>query len=667
MRYYFFETSEQMRDGQLKPTLRALPGQTFPDGTPVDTTLNIQAPKEPGTSKNGCRFEYPLGTIFGSTFLDIIKTSTGHAFYTVYDVNNNEGPGKTDPQFFPIMTSPSGQYVSKKHKNKKFEAAYVSFITFGDQTDGAEDAPANTTPSADQYAPVGTFHPMDKKGKAVKEYADWKPAYEDQVEIESDLIASWMRLILRENLINNMAKRPKVDAGNRPKFDKLYACGESAETIVSRARFTTIFNAQKMDPAGLSSIACGPLDWYLDELISEHERKADSTAVRRDPGAGGDVSDLSFVVAQEFNRQMATADDYKDPVVNDNLKKAIEAGWTIEDILIPEVLTSRSSLGALSDALASGAIPAPQRAGATSGTSYIDKLMSQKQNACPADKDGFHVDAGVWRRLVLNLNRRHSTLLVGPTGSGKTVLVQKLCEQTGTPFTIIPMGTITEPTDQLVGKMDLEAGAKGQETKFDWADFALAIQRPGVILLDEINRIPRNGYNLLFSVLDGTRKLPAYGAKGSDKRMIDVHPDCVFFATANIGSEYVGTDELDEAFLNRFRIIELDYLDWKTEAKILSVRTGINKEDADNIARIAKDIRSKWEGGSGDLRHAVSTRETIDCARYIADGFDIEEALEAAFLPRFERGRGENDPTSERAVVRAMIATHFNNTTTKSA
>ena len=191
-------------------------------------------------------------------------------------------------------------------------------------------------------------------------------------------------------------------------------------------------------------------------------------------------------------------------------------------------------------------------------------------------------------------------------------------------------------------------------TRFDWADFAQAIQKPGVIILDEINRCPGNGTNLLFNVLDGNRVLMAADAKSTDVRTIKVNPDCVFFATANIGYQYKGTMELDLALDTRFMTVEVDYLDQKTEQTILVSRCKIPSEDAKNIAIVAKAIRASAK--NRELRHSVSTRETLMCAELVKDGFSCEEAMEIAFLPVFENDYESN----ERDSVRAMIAGRFN-------
>lgn len=289
----------------------------------------------------------------------------------------------------------------------------------------------------------------------------------------------------------------------------------------------------------------------------------------------------------------------------------------------------------------------------TNGKTLLDNIKSIKAYSAPSDREGFHVEKEQWYLLLANLHRGRPTMLTGPSGCGKTEIIKLLCEKTGTPLTLIPMGGIDDPVSQLVGKLDLDPETGG--TVFDWADFAQAIQKPGVVLLDEVNRIPRNGENILFSCLDSSRVLPAFGAKGADRRMIPVHPGCVFFATANIGSEYTGTKQIDKALQTRFMPVEMDFLDVTTEQNILITRTGIEDDDAYNIALIASRIRLKAQ--NGELQTNVSTRETLRAAELVKDGFDTLTALELTFLPLFDNGDayGGTDG-SERATVKQIIA-----------
>ena len=642
MRFFFFKTSMEERGNGPQPTLRALEGQTFEDGSSVNTTFNVHAPKEVGSSKNGNRLDYPIGTIFCSDYLYETVTNNGNHYYTVYD-----NSGSTDPNFHPVSDDPSFNYKEPQHKSDAMNGAYVKFITLGDQTVGESAVSKPSKKSAG-----GKMSPADATGKARPANAAWIQRYDDQVQQEMDLIVMWMRKILNEKNITSMAKRPKAEEVIKGMITELYKSGESIDTIASRSRFNAICNEQRMDSDGLKIIANGPLQWYIEKICNEHAKGLDCTAIARDPDT--ECEDALFMVNTQINNTFGMTNSISDEMIAD-MKDVLTMGWGLNDILDPSVLEKKSNTSELLSALKTGLIPMPETT--SGGVTLIEQLMANKKNTCPKDKEGFHVDPLIWKLLVRNLHQHKNTLFTGPTGSGKTELVRMLCERTGTPFKLIPMGAITDPTEQLIGKMDLDPATNG--TKFDWADFALAVQRPGVILLDEINRCPKNGYNILFSVLDGTATLTASGAKSTDQREIHVNPDCVFFATANVGYEYTGTSEMDAALANRFINIELDYLDSKAEASILANRTGISKEDAENIALVATNIRKSYR--SNVLEHSVSTRETIMCAELVKDGFDIVDALQIAFLPSFEKGATDQDPNSERGKVRAMIASRFNN------
>ena len=656
MYFYFFETSEQMRNGKMTPTLRALPGQKFPDGTDVRTDLNVSAPKEKGTSANGSRFDYPLGTIFCSTFLAETTQATGSSvFYTVYDTEAGQGVGKADPDFHPVSEDPNFNYVASGHKSDRMNAALTLFNSFGQNwtdDDEPETSSAATRPEGMRYSPT------DKNGKARGRIDDWAPAYEDQVATESELVANWMRRMLNNLGVGTTAKRPKVDSVSRPMLQELFESGESADTIASRARFNDIMAGQKMDISTLKIHSKGPFEWYLEQLLIEHRAGRECSAVGRNVEKPDELADAAFIIATEMNRQNGTTESPDDPSMLSELKKAFVKGWTLDDILEPQILGAAPTIAALSASLSNGVIPLPERIGNGKGTSLLDVLRSNPANKRPSAKDGFEVDERTWNTLLVNLATKTNTLITGPTGTGKTQIVQRLCEQTGTPFTLIPMGSITDPTEQLVGKMDLTPLPNGNvETRYDWADFALAIQRPGVVLLDEINRVPKSGDQILFSVLDGSRVLPAFGAKGTDKRLIPVHPDCVFFATANVGGEY-RVNEIDPAMANRFMPLKTKYLSAKLEAEVLRHVYKISKEDANNIAIIATDIRTSY--GKNELGRSVSVRDTLRCAMYVSVGFDVEDALEIAIVPLFEDGVGPDDPNSEAGAVKAIIAGRFN-------
>lgn len=74
---------------------------------------------------------------------------------------------------------------------------------------------------------------------------------------------------------------------------------------------------------------------------------------------------------------------------------------------------------------------------------------------------------------------------------------------------------------------------------------------------------------------------------------IKVHPECIFIATANMGSSYTGTHKMDQALLDRFLIFNMEalgkdalvkaiVLEYKRRVKIEDVKTVVNVYEAIN-------------------------------------------------------------------------------------
>lgn len=648
MKYFFFQTSEQLRGGEMKPTLRALPNQTLSDGcTPIDTSLNVQAPKTPGESIHGNRLEYPIGTYFCSTHCHIVTTSGGVNFYSVYD--DQQGLNK-NPEFYPVSDNPNFKYVSNDHINEQMNNAFALFQAGIDPSTDEEDTTTSKKPATMSFAKMT---PADRNGVAREADPNWTEKYQGQLEDELALFGNWIKKIFAEKKIT-LPNRIVMSSVSGT-FDSLHTMGETIDSMMSRERFDTFLKSEKLEYGNFSVlVGTGPHKKYLSWLYEEHATKKLCTAVERNPDKKEELLDASMVLCQTHNSISGrlSASDEKQALTD--LKAAIKLGWTLDEMLDPELMKLADTYPEYVMKLADGTIALPQ-VEVSNGASFIDNLLADKRNEKPKDKDGFHVDDHSWKLLLRNLKRGVSTLLVGPSGCGKTEVILELCKKTGTPWTIIQMGTITDPTEQLVGQQRIRVTDQGHdEIYYDWAEFALAIQKPGVIILDEINRIPKNGENMLFSCLDGTRELSAAGAGSNEQRTIKVHPECVFFATANIGSIFTATKQIDAALMNRFVTHEVDYLPMAIETKILKTRTGVEDEDAKNISFVAKSIRDMYK--KEEVDNVVSTRETLRCASLVKDGFTCLEAMELCFLPVFENGDGESD----RAKVKKVIMARFN-------
>ena len=278
---------------------------------------------------------------------------------------------------------------------------------------------------------------------------------------------------------------------------------------------------------------------------------------------------------------------------------------------------------------------------------FLDRMRDNKELQRPTlGTDGFFVEPDNWFLLLRNILNQVNTLLVGPTGTGKTELIILACQKLGISCSVYDMGSMYDPISGLLGVHRLQEGGV---SVFDYAKFTEDISKPGVILLDELSRAPVTTNNILFPCLDSRRKLPIEIAGGNDLREVEVHEDCTFIATANIGAEYTGTMSMDKALVNRFFPIELDYLPEKDEVGLLKKRCRIEHDMASTIVKVTSEVRSLYK--KQELSTSLSTREALMVGDLVSDGWTPLKAMELVFLPLFEGSNMEG----ERGIVRKIF------------
>lgn len=253
------------------------------------------------------------------------------------------------------------------------------------------------------------------------------------------------------------------------------------------------------------------------------------------------------------------------------------------------------------------------------------------------------------KKLLCLVDKRTSNgqimnvMLFGPHGCGKTEMAQQFAAMTRRPFYETNAAFFREPRDFFGSK-----GARNGTTYWKKSEIVRALQTPNcVVLLDEINRVTNPVVlNSLFSLTDHRRS-----ANFDELGTINVAEGVTIWSAQNRGAVYTGTGVLDRALLDRYTIsIECNYLEADKEADVLVKRTGIKKNLADQLVKMAGLIRQKATGVGASLRESISTRTLIAVADLFKDLG--QQAFDYTLLPHYSF---EGGASSERGQVLQII------------
>lgn len=264
----------------------------------------------------------------------------------------------------------------------------------------------------------------------------------------------------------------------------------------------------------------------------------------------------------------------------------------------------------------------PKKTGAASGSKPIKINI---QGELVTLNGYFKIQRGTFEILKHNIQNGVNTMLIGPTGTGKTEVVSNLAKALDLSLTIFDMGTMTDPVMGLVGTHVITVVNGQTKSEFKMSRFSEVIQKPGIVMLDEISRAPAMANNLLFPCLDFRRELPMEYSF-HDTTPIPVHPGCVFFSTANMGSQYTGTHKLDRALLDRFMLIEMDSIG-KKEIKetLLSEIPNLNVKDVNKMVEVFSSINEQHD--EFKIAFNLSLRHLKTIARLVSNGFTIYDGF----------------------------------------
>jgi MoxR-like ATPase len=127
--------------------------------------------------------------------------------------------------------------------------------------------------------------------------------------------------------------------------------------------------------------------------------------------------------------------------------------------------------------------------------------------------------------------------------------------------------------------------------KIIWHDGVLvqAMRSGSFLFIDEANRMPTRTLNVLLGVL--SRGAVVLTEHGSEE--VVAQPAFQVVMAMNLGRGYA-VNTLDEALLNRFPItLEYRYLPPKEEVELLVAETGLSREVAETMVKVAEETRAK--------------------------------------------------------------------------
>jgi nitric oxide reductase NorQ protein len=235
--------------------------------------------------------------------------------------------------------------------------------------------------------------------------------------------------------------------------------------------------------------------------------------------------------------------------------------------------------------------------------------------------------------------QRVPVLLKGPTGTGKTRFVEYMAWKLGQPLTIVkdgveganngnsangavPLVTVACHEDltasDLVGRYLLDANGTR------WIDGPLtrAVKVGGICYLDEIVEA-RKDTTVIIHPLTDHRRLLTIDKLGE---VVEAADNFLLVVSYNPGYQNVLKD-LKHSTRQRFVALDFQFPDPEREARIIAHESGVDDENAAQLAKLGHKVRNLREHG---LKEGASTRVLIYAGRLIKEGIAPRRACHVA-------------------------------------
>ncbi|MET1077054.1 MAG: CbbQ/NirQ/NorQ/GpvN family protein [Pseudomonas sp.] len=240
--------------------------------------------------------------------------------------------------------------------------------------------------------------------------------------------------------------------------------------------------------------------------------------------------------------------------------------------------------------------------------------------ACPSGDGPWYQPAGNEIALFEQCHRRGlAVMLKGPTGCGKTRLVEHMAWRLGRPLITIACHDDLAASD-LIGRFLI----RHDGTVWQDGPLTRAVREGAICYLDEIVEARQDTVVVLHALTDHRRMLPI------DKtgETLRAAPGFQLVVSYNPGYQRMLKD-LKPSTRQRFVALDLDFPAAEHEALIVQRESGVEPAMARGLVSLAGRIRQLRDRG---LAEVPSTRLLIAAASLMLSGIPVRQACQAAIV-----------------------------------
>jgi cobaltochelatase CobS len=253
----------------------------------------------------------------------------------------------------------------------------------------------------------------------------------------------------------------------------------------------------------------------------------------------------------------------------------------------------------------------------------------------PEINESYVIDKELAASILLAWELNDKVLCYGPTGAGKSSLIEQLCARTGRPFVRVNC-TGDMDSSMIFGQLTAKDGSTV------WVDGAVteAVKYGAVFAWDEWDVTPPEISMGLQWLLEDDGKLFLKEMPGSTKdKQITPHENFRIVAIGNTqgqGDEtgaHAGTNVQNSATLDRFgTAVFVDYLHPLVEEKMLMNKwpDTLNGRSVKELVKLANLIRQGYKANQFNL--TVSPRSLFSICRKVSSGCTLKKAFALVYL-----------------------------------